>query len=145
MELTKVINLLKHLNKDLIVFIAVEFVGGWVYKNNKLVFDYEQMYNKIPRPICIISGKYIYSRGFIYMKMSDSFISLSITSYKSYIISYIENREYKEHEYSEEINSEGIKVIVVNKKYSDLTQTYALDFNDSIINKYDTLYTEYEF
>ena len=145
MELTKLINLLKHLNKDLIVFIAVEFVGGWVYKNNKLVFDFESLYKRIPRPFCSISKNFIYSRGYTYNIDIDSGVELPITLFKTYTLSYIENQEYKEHEYSIEINTEGIKKIFVNREYGNITQSYALDFINYEINEYDTLYTEYEF
>lgn len=143
MELTKIIELLKHLNKDLVVLIAVEFVGGWIYKNKKLVFDYERLYNKIPRVLCSTSSRFVYSRGFKYMIERDCQILLPITIHKSYIISYFEICEYKEHQYFEEINiEENKKTIRVNKEYDDLTYTYALDYHDVILNRYETLHTE---
>lgn len=143
MELTKIINLLKHLNKDLVIFIAVEFVGGWIYKNKKLVFDFERIFNNIPRVISYTSSRFVYSRGFIYMIDMDCQVLLPITFHKSYIISYFEIREYKEHQYFEEMISEGNKkTIRVNKEYDDLTYTYALDFKDISLNRYETLHTE---
>lgn len=142
MKLTKIIDLLNHLNKDLVVLIAVEFVGGWKYKNNKLVFDFEPLYKSIPQPVYTNSKKFIYSRGFIYTIYYESIVSIPISIFKSYIISYIENQEYKEHEYTQEITIEGIKKIVVNKENGDINYSYYLDFMNNEINYFDTLYTE---
>lgn len=142
MELTNNINLLKYLNKDLIILIAVEFVGGWKYKNNKLVFDFELLFNRIPRPFCFTSKYFVYSRGYLYNIDHACAVKLPISLSKSYEISYIENQEYKEHEYSKEISPEGIKKIIVNREYGDITYTYALDFYDYEINEHNTLYVE---
>ena len=142
MELTKILNLLKHLNKDLVVLIAVEFVGGWKYKNNKLLFDFEPLYKRIPQPICTTSKKFIYSRGFIYTIDHETVVSIPISLFKSYVISYVENQEYKEHEYSQEITADGIQKIIVNREYGDINYSYYLDFMDFEINYFDTLYTE---
>jgi hypothetical protein len=121
------VTLLKRIPRDLLMHIAVEYVGGWKKKDGKIVFDFTYLYGKIPKIKYIQNNYLVYSRQYIYVKELSFNCELKISEERKYILSYWEEREYREHEY--EVNALTQKIHVY-PKCGTLDQRIYLDILD---------------
>lgn len=150
MEFMKLFNTIP---RELQIMIAVEYLGDWKYKNGKLVYDFTNLYNKIPK---IKHRKYsniVYDTRFeeyVYTVQKTTVLRLKINKNKKYVFECSERRTYREDEIEEVIdfNDEGdpISTPYVDPRGGNMNGLYYLQLvhkdyyhsNDSRIltNKY---------
>ena len=103
-----ILTLFQRIPKELQIEIAVTYLGDWKYKNGKIVFDFTNLYSKIPKIKYISANKFINNNEFIYVSIKMYRCELKINRHKKYVFDYTEKREYGEDEYEIDENEMAI-------------------------------------